>query len=45
MAYSRTQEGAKKRIKIKRELRRLGYTGWKNNDSMKKLKAKLRGRK
>ena len=42
MAYARTQKGAIKRVAIKRQLRKLGCTGWKPDDSMKKLKAKLR---
>ena len=42
MSYAKTQAGAKKRVKVKHELRRLGCTGWKNNDSMKKLKSKLK---
>jgi len=42
MSYARTMEGAKKRVMIKRELRKLGIKGWKKDDSMKKLKSLLK---
>lgn len=41
MSYARTQAGAKKRVKIKRELRILRCKGWKNDDPLYKLKNKL----
>jgi len=45
MTYAKTQKGAIKRVKIKRQLRSLGIKGWKNNDPMYKLKAKLQKRR
>ena len=42
MAYARTRKGAQLRVKVKRELRRLGVKGWKNDDPTYKLKDLLR---
>ena len=45
MAYAKTPELAKKRVLIKRQLRKLNVKGWKNDDTLTKLQAKLRGAK
>jgi hypothetical protein len=45
MTYARTQAGAIRRVKIKRELRRLGHTTFRNDDPLKELKSELKNLK
>lgn len=45
MAYARTQEEALRRIKIKRELRRLGNRNFRNDAPLKDLKKELKNLK